>query len=138
MSKSNPNEFGWLIDEFVERTPGVSHAVAVSSDGLLIAASAKLPRDRAEQLAAVTSGLAGLTAGAARCFDAGSVSETVVEMDAGTMIVMTIIDGSHLATLAESGSDLGQVGYEMALLVDKFGRTLTPERRDASASVVAG
>lgn len=138
MSGSNRSQFSWLIDEFVERTPGVAHAAAVSSDGLLIAASAKLPRDRAEQLAAVTSGLAGLTLGAARCFDAGSVSETVVEMEAGTMIVMTIIDGSHLATLAESGSDLGQVAYEMALLVDKFGRTLTPERRDASASVAAG
>jgi predicted regulator of Ras-like GTPase activity (Roadblock/LC7/MglB family) len=138
MSDSNPSQFAWLIDEFVDRTPGVSHAAAVSSDGLLIVASAKLPRDRAEQLAAVTSGLAGLTEGAARCFDAGPVSETVVEMEAGTMIVMTIVDGSHLATLAESGSDLGLVGYEMALLVEKFGRTLTPERRDVSPSVVAG
>lgn len=53
----------WLVSNFASDVPGVSHAVLVSADGLLMAASAHLPIDRAEQLAAVTSGLASLSAG---------------------------------------------------------------------------
>ena len=56
----------WLINGFVTRVPGVTHAIVVSSDGLLIAMSERLPRDRADQLAAITSGLVSLTAGAAQ------------------------------------------------------------------------
>ncbi len=29
-----PKDFGWLIDNFAASTPGVSHALIVSSDGL--------------------------------------------------------------------------------------------------------
>ncbi len=56
----------WLVSNFASDVPGVSHAVLVSADGLLMAASAHLPIDRAEQLAAVTSGLASLSAGVSR------------------------------------------------------------------------
>lgn len=38
------NQFGWLVDDFVNRVPGVAHAVVVSADGLLLTASAYLPR----------------------------------------------------------------------------------------------
>ncbi|WIX98194.1 roadblock/LC7 domain-containing protein [Amycolatopsis mongoliensis] len=123
------NEYAWLINDFVDRVPGVAHGVAVSSDGLLIAASSTLPQDPADQLAAVACGLVSLTEGAARCFDAGNVNETIVEMDAGTMLLMSISDGSCLSILADPGYDIGQIAYEMALLVDRFGHMLTPELR---------
>ncbi|RYF57505.1 MAG: hypothetical protein EOO27_15350, partial [Comamonadaceae bacterium] len=48
----------WLVSNFARDVPRVTHAALVSADGLLMAASAHLPLDRAEQLAAVTSGLA--------------------------------------------------------------------------------
>ncbi|MGH8965351.1 MAG: roadblock/LC7 domain-containing protein, partial [Actinomycetes bacterium] len=95
-----PGQFGWLVDSFVERVPGVAHAVVVSADGLLLVASSGLPRDRADQLAAVTSGLVSLTQGAARCFEAGGVVQTVVEMERGIVLTMVISDGSSLAVLA--------------------------------------
>ena len=60
-----PSQFGWLVDSFVQQVPGVAHAVVVSADGLLLVPSSGLPRDRADQLAAVTSGLVSLTQGAA-------------------------------------------------------------------------
>ena len=53
---AQPGSFGWLITDFVRRVPGVAHAVVVSADGLLLAGSQGLPRDRAEQLSAVASG----------------------------------------------------------------------------------
>jgi len=130
------NECTWLISDFVDRVPGVAHGVTVSADGLVIAASDTLPEDRADQLAAVSSGLLSLTDGAARCFEAGNVRETIVEMDAGTMLLMAIRNGSCLCILADPGFDIGQIAYEMALLVDRFGRQLTPgERVDDSAAV---
>jgi len=127
--QAQPHQFGWLVNDFAERVPGVAHAVVVSADGLLLTASARLPIDRADQLAAVSSGLVSLTQGAARCFEAGGVKETIVEMDGGIMLLMAISDGSALAVLASPLCDIGQVAYEMTLLVDRVGMILTPELR---------
>ena len=126
---AQPNQFGWLVDSFVQQVPGVAHAVVVSADGLLLVASSSLPRDRADQLAAVTAGLVSLTLGAARCFDAGGVVQTVVEMQRGIVLTMAISDGSSLAVLASPSCDIGLIGYEMTLLVDRAGKLLTPELR---------
>jgi predicted regulator of Ras-like GTPase activity (Roadblock/LC7/MglB family) len=127
--QSQPSQFGWLVSNFAERVPGVAHTVVVSADGLLLTSSARLPRDRADQLAAVASGLISLTQGAARCFDAGNVVQTVVEMDRGIVMLMAISDGSCLAVLASPNCDIGLIGYEMTMLVDRVGQLLTPELR---------
>ncbi len=119
----------WLITNFVERVPGVSHTIVVSADGLLLAVSEGFPRDRADQLAAVASGLLSLTQGASRVFEGGSVTQTVVEMERGFLFIMAISDGSCLAVLASTESDIGLIGYEMALLVERAGAVLTPALR---------
>jgi predicted regulator of Ras-like GTPase activity (Roadblock/LC7/MglB family) len=128
--------FTWLINEFVDRVPGVAHVIVVSSDGLLLVMSDGLPRERADQLSAIASGLVSLTGGAARCFDAGEVRQTIVEMDQGFLIVMAISDGSSLAVLASRSCDIGLVGYEMALLVSRAGDLLTPDLRAEVAGVL--
>jgi predicted regulator of Ras-like GTPase activity (Roadblock/LC7/MglB family) len=119
----------WLVSNFARRVPGIAHAIVVSSDGLLMAVSERLDRARADQLAAVASGLSSLTQGASRCFAGGTVSQTVVEMEMGLLLVMQIGDGSALAVLAAPSSDIGLVGYEMALLVAQCGEILTPALR---------
>ncbi|ACU39236.1 MULTISPECIES: roadblock/LC7 domain-containing protein [Actinosynnema] len=121
--------FSWLVDDFVNRVAGVAHAIVVSADGLLLAASERLPVDRAEQLAAVSSGLVSLNLGAARCFEAGNVKQTVVEMERGYLFLMSISDGSCLAVLAAPNCDIGLIGYAMTRLVDRVGVQLTPEIR---------
>ena len=123
----NPvQDLNWLITAFAERVPGVAHAVVVTADGLPLAFSAGLPPDRVDQLAAVTAGLTSLMAGATRIFEGGPVRQTVVEMQRGVLIVMTVSDGSTLAVLAAADCDMGLVAYEMALLVEQVGRVLTP------------
>ena len=112
----------WLVSEFTGDVPGVAHAVLVSADGLLMAASTGLPRDRADQLSAMTSGLSSLAVGAAELFTAGRVVQSVIEMEHGFMMLMSVGDGSNLAVLASPGCDIGLVGYEMTLLVDRVGR----------------
>ena len=136
--RNDPGTYAWLVDSFVERTPGVAHAAVVSSDGLLMASSSALPKDRADQLAAIASGLSSLTGGAARCFDGGDVIQTIVEMQGGFVLLMSISDGSSLITLAEPACDIGLVGYEMTLLVDRVGESLTPAARSTATSRAAG
>jgi predicted regulator of Ras-like GTPase activity (Roadblock/LC7/MglB family) len=126
---SSAQDLNWLITNFVERVPAVAHGIVVSADGLPLAFSEGFPPDRADQLAAVASGLASLTLGAARVFEAGAVLQTVVEMEGGLLLVMAISNGSSLAVLAAADCDMGLVAYEMTLLVERVGRALTPEPR---------
>ena len=104
---TSTQDLGWLLANFADRVPGVAHAIAVSADGLLLASSRDLPRDRADQLAAIASGLVSLTQGAARCFEGGAVLQTVVEMDNGFLFLMSISDGSSFAVLAARSCDVG-------------------------------
>jgi hypothetical protein len=117
-----------MVTNFVERVPDVAHAAVVSSDGLLLALSAGFPRDRAEQLAAITAGLASLAQGASRVFEGGEAAQTIVEMQGGVLVVVAISNGASLAVLATS-NDLGLVAYEMTLLGERAGRVLTPASR---------
>jgi uncharacterized protein len=122
-------ELAWLIDNLTKQVPDIAHAILVSADGLPMARSAHFPPDRADQLAAIASGLTSLTQGAARCFSAGDVHQMIVEMDQGYLFVMAVSDGSCLAALASANCDLGQVGYEMSLLIARVANTLTPTLR---------
>lgn len=119
-----PRPLDWLVSNFAQDVDGVSHAVLVSADGLLMASSAHLPTDRAEQLSAVTSGLASLAVGVSNLFDGGGVMQSVIEMEQGYLLLMSVGDGSHLAVLTSANCDIGQVGYEMALLVERVGTTV--------------
>jgi len=119
----------WLVNNFTAKVPGVSNSLVVSSDGLPLALSEHLDRASADQLAAITSGLASLTSGAARCLVAGGVRQVIVEMDQGFMFVTSISDGSVLSVLTSPAADLGLVAYEMALLVSRVGSVLTPALR---------
>src|SRR3954469_25687042 len=113
---NNSGSFAWLITDFVHRVPGAAHAVVVSADGLLLAASRGLPKDRADQLAAVASGLTSLARVAARVCEGGTVAQAVVERANGFPCIMAVSRGSCLAVLGSAESDIGLVVYEMALL----------------------
>jgi predicted regulator of Ras-like GTPase activity (Roadblock/LC7/MglB family) len=126
-------ELNWLVDRFVDETPGVAHAVVITEDGLLMAVSDRLRRDRAEQIAAVTAGMASLVLGAARAIAGGAVRQTVVEMEYGVMLLLAVADGSCLAVLAAADADLGLVGYEASMLVRRVGAVITPGPRSAPA-----
>jgi predicted regulator of Ras-like GTPase activity (Roadblock/LC7/MglB family) len=134
MTHPRNESLDWLVSAFARSVPGVSHAVLVSADGLLVAASEHLPTDRAEQLAAVSSGLASLSNGAAQLFEGGQVLQSVVEMEHGYLLLMQVGDGSHLATLASTSCDIGQVGYEMAILVERVGGVVKSPRRASQQS----
>ena len=124
----NPS-LDWLVTDFTERVADVAHAVVVSSDGVPVAVSDAIPPDRVGQLCAITSGLAGLTDGAARMFEGGTVIQALVEMERGVMVVKAISGGASLAVLASPDCDMDQVAYEMTLLVEAVGDIVTPASR---------
>jgi len=135
---ADARDLNWLIDNFAARTPDVAHAMVVSADGLPIAVSERLDRAMVDQLAAIASGVASLSQGAAHYFEAGTVKQTVVEMERGFLFVMAISDGSCLAVLAAATCDVGGVGYEMATLVARAGEVLTPSlRAELQAALLA-
>lgn len=120
----------WLVSAFTQDIAGVAHAALVSADGLLVAADEKLPEDRADQLAAIASGLSSLAVGTAELFTAGRVVQSVIEMEQGFLLLMSVGDGSNLVVLANIGCDIGLIGYEMTLLVDRVGKMVeTPTRQ---------
>jgi predicted regulator of Ras-like GTPase activity (Roadblock/LC7/MglB family) len=129
VARNDERGLDWVVSRFIDEVPGTAHAILVSADGLLMAASAGLPDERAEQVAAVSSGLASLAVGAARLFDGGPVLQTVVEMQHGYLLLMSVGDGSHLGVLTQDSADIGQVGYEMALLVERVGRMIQARAR---------
>jgi predicted regulator of Ras-like GTPase activity (Roadblock/LC7/MglB family) len=119
----------WLVNNFVTEVPGVTDAVVVSADGLLLIASDGLPDERAQQLAAVASGIRSLAEGVSHLFDLGSSKQTIVRMKKGYLFVMAISDGSCLATLASLGCDMKIVAYQMTLLVESSDHVLSPQLR---------
>jgi predicted regulator of Ras-like GTPase activity (Roadblock/LC7/MglB family) len=125
----NSPDLDWLITSFAERIPGVESVVVLSTDGLVLALSDGLDKDTADTLAAVTSGLASLTAGAARHMGAGNVNQVIVEMDGGYLFLTTISEGSALAVMCGPDCDIGLIGYEMSMLVARIGQVLTPALR---------
>ncbi|RYU10292.1 roadblock/LC7 domain-containing protein [Nocardioides iriomotensis] len=128
-SAQDERNLDWLVTRFVDEVPDAAHAILLSADGLLMAASSSIPADRAEQVAAVSSGLASLAVGASRLFEGGAVLQTIVEMEHGYLMLMSVGDGSNLAVLTQEAADIGQVGYEMALLVDRVGRAVQAQAR---------
>ena len=119
--------FNWLLENFVKSVAGVRHTLVVSADGLLMAMSKGLSRTSADQLAAIVSGLAALTGGAARELGGGRVLQGVIEMEDAFLFTTTISDGSVLAVVSEATCDVGLIGYEMTLLVNRAESVMTPD-----------
>jgi len=120
-------DINWLLDNFVANTAGVEQALGVSSDGLLMAISAQLQRAEADKLAAMISGLTSLSLSASRLLGKGPLRQVITEFGHGYLMVSAISGGSCLGVVTSANCDLGAVGYECTVLVQRIGQLLTPE-----------
>jgi predicted regulator of Ras-like GTPase activity (Roadblock/LC7/MglB family) len=128
-------QLGWLLDDLVRRISEVSKAVILSQDGIALGASQTLERDDSEHLAALAAGFQSLARGAARHFGGGSgVRQTIIEMEAGFLLVSAAGSGTCLAVIAEPGADLGLVAYEMAVLVRRTAEHIQVNTRASALS----
>lgn len=119
--------FNWLLDAFTSGTAGVREAIAVSSDGLLMAVSAIQDQANAERLAAMVSGLTSLSGGVANWYSLGELNRVIVDMADGYLLITAISSGSVLGAIADRSANLGTVAYEMTLFATRAGGALTPQ-----------
>jgi len=127
-------QLDWLLDDLTARVPEITRAVILSRDGLSIGASSSLTREESEFLSAAAAGFQSLARGTSNQFGGGDVRQTVVEMDFVMLFVMAAGDGSCLAVLAVQGADLGEIAYEMALLVRRVGDHMGVTQRPAATA----
>jgi predicted regulator of Ras-like GTPase activity (Roadblock/LC7/MglB family) len=125
--QEDASQFNWLLNKFVKDTAGITDAVAVSSDGLLMARSETLDDAGADQVAAIISGFVSLGQGAVRCFAFDHLNQVIVAMKGGYLFVSAMADAGCLGVVATPRCDIGDVGYQMALLVERCGALLSPE-----------
>lgn len=118
--------FNWLVARFAQETAGVLAAIAVSSDGLLVATSAALERANADRLAAISSAMLSLANGVSECYPLGEPDKVVIELADGYLLVCTISVGCALGVLASKQASLGTVAFEMALFANRASGVLTP------------
>ncbi len=124
-----PQDPDRLIADFAGRVPGVLRAAVVASDGVPVAVSDRAQTGQLERLSAITAGLMSLASAAARTIDGGAVTQALVTMARGTLVIMAIDQGASLAVLTTATADLDTVAYEMTMLVEEAGSIFTPPAR---------
>ncbi|NBE54882.1 roadblock/LC7 domain-containing protein [Streptomyces boluensis] len=122
----------WLLTDFARRVPEVTHALAVSVDGLALAFTG-LDQDDADRLAAIASGLVNLMSGAAQLLRTDPVEHSLTAMDGGYLFAMAVSSGASLVVVTTREADIGEVSYSMAELIDQVGGALSPQIRDAGS-----
>lgn len=130
-------DFGWLVDDFVERVAGATHALILSADGLPLAGSSSISGDDAEQLAAISSGVLSLAHNSAALFDKGTCEQIIIRLSQGYFLFMGIGSGAGLAVLTAHDAQMRVVAYEMTQFVENTGHALTPEVRADLRRVVS-
>lgn len=126
----SPQEFDWLVNDFARSTPGVAHALIVSSDGLPLITSGEMTPDLADPLSAMTSGLISLGQNIAGHVGESGCDQIMLKFPAGHFLFMGIGNLAGLAVLVRDGSNLGVVAHQMTQLVQSVGHVLTPKMRD--------
>jgi predicted regulator of Ras-like GTPase activity (Roadblock/LC7/MglB family) len=119
--------FNWLVTRFTQNTAGVTAAIAVSADGLLIAVSAELERQNADRLAAIVSAMLGLANGVSENHPLGTPDKIIIELERGYLLVCTISIGCSLGVLATKQASLGTIAYEMAMFANRASTVLNPQ-----------
>lgn len=128
------SDLAWLLDDLVGRVKEAEHAVVLSADGLLMAASRDISQADAEHLSAVAAGIQSLAKGAGERFGGGPVRQTIIEMRSAFLLVTVAGHGACLAVLSTEDADVGLIAYEMAMLVKAVGQHLSSPPRTVEPS----
>ncbi|MFF2526454.1 roadblock/LC7 domain-containing protein [Streptomyces liangshanensis] len=119
--------FTWLLERFAAESAGVLDAIAVSSDGMLIAVSRRDGHADSERLGAVISGMLSLAAGASANYGLGDLSRVIMDYLGGRLLVSALGSGAVLGVVASKDAKLADVAYEMTLFTERAGAVISPE-----------
>ncbi|MFF7796096.1 roadblock/LC7 domain-containing protein [Streptomyces olivaceus] len=132
--QTTDNSLTWLLQNLLDHTPGTRHALVLSRDGLKLCWTEHLTLDRADQLAAICSGIQALAQGASVEFGngTGGVRHSMTEFHGGLLFIVEAGQGAHLAVVAVENADPGVVGHHMTEMVEQIGEHLRAEPRHAA------
>ncbi|WP_416969381.1 roadblock/LC7 domain-containing protein [Streptomyces sp. 4F14] len=132
-------EMAWLLDTFVDQTPGVTHAILLSRDGLSLLHS-DLKGDWPDRLAAAVSALASTATAIPGPGGGAHPDQVLIERSDACFLIQSTgrteafngrtVD-TVLCVLTEPAAILRTVGLEMGRLVDRFSSYMTVEVRTA-------
>lgn len=122
-------ELDWLLEQLAANTGGVRSAVILSPDGLMLGRSPGLSADEAEHLSALAAGVYALADSVSAQYGGGTVTQTIVQMEAALLFIVPAGRGTCLALLAEATADAEQIAYEMAVLVKRVGQHMIADPR---------
>ncbi|MEV6258636.1 roadblock/LC7 domain-containing protein [Nocardia sp. NPDC051929] len=126
---TTPTDLDWLLDDLVQRLPGVRQAVVLSTDGLLIGNSTHMSREDAEHFCAMSSALYGLARSSGSRFGGGEVRQAVIELAEAVIFVTAGGPNACLALMADIAADMGMVAYDMNHTIKRIGRYLSATLR---------
>lgn len=115
------------LSDFNQAVAGVQQTVVVGPDGLLIFAADGTQREYADRLAAVVSGLRSLAEGGALLLGNSGVRQVIVEFHRGHLLVASVSGRYDVGARVSEGCDLGAVGYELALLMERLDAAMSAE-----------
>src|SRR6201995_3085036 len=126
----DPQDFGWLVDNFAAPKPGVTHALIVSADGLPLIAAGGMPARLEAPPCPRPTGI--LSLGNTIASKGGEVGcdQVMLKFPSGHFLFMGIGNLAGFAVLVREGANLGVVAHQMTQLVDAVGHVLTPQLRD--------
>jgi uncharacterized protein len=110
----------WILDDLAQRVPQIEQVLLLTRDGLALAASSALARQDAERLAAISAGFQSLGRGAADYLSADPIRQIIVEMSGKYLFITSTGENGSLSVVTATGTDLGMVAYEMALVADRI------------------
>lgn len=132
-----PQDFAWLIRQFADEVPGVTHALIVSLDGLQLVASDAVPRDLGDQLSALTAGLISMADRGGALLELGASEYITIRLPRGHLLFMRVGESAGLAVVAGTGCDLRVIAYQMTQFVGAVGHVLNPQMRSELHRITA-
>ena len=111
-----------ILGEFVDME-GVSAAVVVGRDGFVIesAASGKVDIDA---LGAMASTSMGTSEAMGKELGKGELSQVLVELDRGPVLMSTLPTGEIIAIVSDDASNIGRIRYEVKKNKDRIAAAL--------------
>ncbi|MEU4244253.1 roadblock/LC7 domain-containing protein [Actinoplanes sp. NPDC026619] len=120
---------GFLLDRFCDSDPEIAHAIAISVDGIPMAASRHINDDVRDQLAAAAVGQMSLANGMSELMNGDGVERVVTNLGQGWVLVQKPHPHVVLIVLATPNADLALIDDQLTWLGDAIGPVLDPGPR---------
>ncbi|MFF4410380.1 roadblock/LC7 domain-containing protein [Streptomyces sp. NPDC001404] len=112
-----------LLDDSIERVPQLRCALVVSVDGLLRLHSPVCRPDddgQAEKRAALASSLASIASAMTRAEGIGKLGQVIIEAGQGACLFGTTAQNNVIGLYTDSVTNVGDVGFELGVLLEKL------------------